>query len=213
MNDQLKQLAEKLSTGKRIVTVKGVHEGYFTLDVWCGLVHFDLNARTDTEVSDGRFIQNLQYHITREISKAEGKLATDDLTGYALHQYMMGKEGLSIYKEPWPTYQFPVVKSAEAILGPVQTFHLKPYEAMSPTGMMETRAFWLNDTLFMLEWKPVVPYGWRNFAGFLEALSDMELVLLQKQARETDDAESLNLILVELGKRHRPVTIEAKATP
>lgn len=206
MNDQqLKQLAEKLSTGNRIVTIESIHEAFFTFDVWYGLVHFELNGVIGNELNE-YFLHHLQSHVAREISEAEERLARNDPTGYALHQYMLGKEGMNVYMMRWPddpSDPFPTVKTVAGLGLPVKTIRLRKYEAMFPTGMMETCALWLEDTLFMLEWKPVVPYGWRGFAEFIQTLSDMELVTLQKQARQTDDAESLNLILVELGKRER----------
>ena len=44
---------------------------------------------------------------------------------------------------------------------------------------------------------------WDGLAGWLATLDDMELVGLQAQARELDDQDTLNLILIELGKRER----------
>lgn len=40
-----------------------------------------------------------------------------------------------------------------------------------------------------------------GFAEFIKTLTDMELVQLQREARDCNDTESLNLILAELGNR------------
>ena len=42
-----------------------------------------------------------------------------------------------------------------------------------------------------------------DFREFLKTLDDMELVSLQKEARQIDDKESLDLILIELRERQR----------
>ncbi len=42
-----------------------------------------------------------------------------------------------------------------------------------------------------------------EFAEFVKTLTDMELVALQKEARQSQDTETVNLVLIELGKRQQ----------